>query len=272
MMISHTTLARRLAELFQAFPQVEAVALTGSRVAGLASDVNSDIDLVVFTTSLVPLKARQAVIEGLGGAARANLNHEFWGLCDEWTHAPSSMGVDIVYWDTRWVEGLLERVINQHQPSLGYSTAHWFTIRSAQLLFDRSGWLERTQEWSRVPYPEALRQAIIRDNLAVLRPMISSYRSQVAKAVGRGDLISVNHRVAGLIASYFDVIFAGNRVLHPGEKRLLEHASRLCSSLPENMAEDVSAVLRASGEASEIVLENIDRLVERLEGWIKVCP
>lgn len=262
------TLIRSLVDHYQQFPQVEALALAGSRVSGIAPDAGSDVDLCVFTTGPIASEARAALVEALGGASRANLNHAYWGLCDEWIHRPSGIGVDAVYWDTAWVESLLERVINQHQPSLGYTTAHWFTIRNAMPLFDRSGWLARLQEWSRQPYPEELRQAVIASNLAVLREMISSYRSQVAKAIQRKDLVSVNHRVAGLLASYFDILFAQNRLLHPGEKRLLEQAARMCPSLPENMTEDVTAVLQAAADPRGAVLEAIDRLVDHLEFWL----
>jgi hypothetical protein len=257
-----------LTALFSALPQVEALALTGSRVSGLAPDAGSDFDLCLFISAPIPIAQREAWIDQLGGAMRADLGHNFWGECDEWFHAPSGAGFDIVYWDTAWVEDLLRRVITQHQPSLGYSTAHWFTIRHAQTLFDRHGWLARMQDWSRAPYPEELRTAILRDNRVVLRDMISSYRAQIAKALVRNDLVSINHRVAGLLASYFDCIFACSRVLHPGEKRLIEQAARLCSSLPAGMADDVQAVLRSSASAGPRLLDDIDRLVDRLESWL----
>jgi hypothetical protein len=263
-----SSLAALLAEHYARFPQVEAVALAGSRVSGAAVDDTSDVDLCVFTSGLIPVEARAALVDSLGGSPRANLNHAYWGLCDEWTHAPSGIGVDVVYWDTRWVEDLLDRVIKGCQASLGYSTAHWFTIYHAQPLFDRAGWLAKVQTLSRHPYPERLRQAILTSNHAVLRDMISSYRNQVAKAAQRGDLVSVNHRVAGLLASYFDVIFAYNRQLHPGEKRLLEQAARLCPSLPDHMADDITALLQAAGSTGGEVVARIDCLVDRLDRWL----
>ena len=55
-----------------------------------------------------------------------------------------------------------------------------------------------------------------------------------AHCASRGDLVSVNHRVAAFLASYFDVLFAINGMTHPGEKRQLGIAERDCRVLPED--------------------------------------
>ena len=57
------------------------------------------------------------------------------------------------------------------------------------------------------------------------------------KAVARGDLVSFNYRVAALLASTFDILFALNRLPHPGEKRLLAFAAQHCPLRPAGMAE-----------------------------------
>ena len=59
-----------------------------------------------------------------------------------------------------------------------------------------------------------LRQNIIALNYPVLRGVIPAYANQLEKAVKRHDLVSVNHRLAALFASYFDIIFAVSRQLH----------------------------------------------------------
>ncbi len=94
-----------------------------------------------------------------------------------------------------------------------------------------------------------------------MRSVISSYTDQIEKALKRSDLLSLNHRLAALFASYFDVLFALNRTPHPGEKRLLAYASR-CVALPENMVTDVEAVLRAPPET---VMGELTRLLDRLD-------
>ena len=258
-------LAARLVALYRPFPQVEAIALAGSLTSGAEPDSVSDIDLCVFTTAVIPLEERAALVERSGGASRADLNLDYWGFGDEWINAATGIEVDVVYWDTRWIEGMLDGVINKCQASLGYSTAFWHTLRTAQVLFDRDSWLARLKQQCDRPYPEDLRRAVITRNLAVLRAVIPSYTYQIEKAVRRGDLVSANHRVAALLASYFDVIFAYNRVLHPGEKRQLEQAARLCPHLPENMAAQVTAVLQAAGQGDARLLAEVNRLVDGLE-------
>ncbi len=244
----HERLARSLAGHFSQFPTVEAIALGGSQVQGV-TDPGSDIDLYVYTTSTIPLSARQALVES-AGAARANLDLQFWDPGDQWFDAGTGIEVDVMYWEPAWIEGQLERLWRQHQASLGYSTCFWHTIRHSRTLYDRRGWLKALQEKSRQPYPEGLRSAIIAKNHAVLRRVIPSYAHQIEKAVRRADAVSVNHRVSALLASYFDVLFALNHVLHPGEKRLIRQAVDLCPRLPAGMPQQVEAMLRAAATAA----------------------
>ena len=263
------TLALQVAEHFAKHPQVEAVALGGSHSAGVA-DAGSDIDVYVFTRSDIDTATRASIIAALGGASRANIGMTFWGPGDEWFHAPSGIEIDATYFDATWLEGQLERVILQHQPSLGYTTCFWRTVKQAQPLYDRGGWFVAMQQLSQAAYPEALRHNIIQFNHPVLRNIIPAYLHQIEKAVQRQDVVSVNHRVAALLASYFDILFALNRVLHPGEKRLLAYAQAECAMLPANLPIDVTALLAsaASGQPGTIacanaLLDHLDVLLEQ---------
>ena len=135
---------------------------------------------------------------------------------------------------------MLDGVLVKQQPWMGYTTCFWRSVKNAKIFFDREGWLTNLKTKTQVVYPETLQQSIIVKNHAVLRSVIPSYLNQIKKAVQRGDLVSLNHRVAALIASYFDIIFALNRVLHPGEKRLIEIALVECEKLPVDMAQDIT--------------------------------
>ncbi|MEE9616337.1 MAG: nucleotidyltransferase domain-containing protein [Anaerolineae bacterium] len=259
----HLSLAHRVADLFSAFPNVEAIALAGSQASG-AVDRDSDIDLYVYTTSVIALSERVAIVEKLG-ATRSDLNLQFWDLGDEWYDAETGIEVDIMYWDTSWIEGQLDRVLVEHQASMGYSTCFWHTIRNSLVLYDKSGWLRRLKEKSAVPFPEALRRAIIAKNHPVLRRVIPSYLHQIEKAIRRSDLVSINHRVAALLASYFDVLFALNRIPNPGEKRLLKTASECCTRVPGEMVSQVEAVLRAVCSADQSLVVRIEELLDGLD-------
>lgn len=52
--------ARKIADLFSEFPQVQAVALAGSQTAGMF-DGASDIDLYVYTIAEIPFRQRAAL-------------------------------------------------------------------------------------------------------------------------------------------------------------------------------------------------------------------
>lgn len=257
------TLAQKITGLFSEFPQVQAVALAGSQTSG-ASDSTSDIDLYVYTQAEIPLSQRAALLEK-STATRADLDLRFWDLGDEWFDAATGIEVDIIYWDIAWIETQLERVQVQHQASLGYTTCFWHTIRNSQVLYDQGGWFQSLKEKARQPYPAQLRRAIITLNHPVLRRVIPAYTHQIEKAVGRGDLVSINHRVAALLASYFDVLFAINSLLNPGEKRILTLAVEHCSKIPPHMAEQVTDVLRAAAEPGQDLLAKIDLLIDGLD-------
>ncbi len=268
----HSELAHRLAGMFAELPQVEAIALGGSH-SSQVSDARSDIDLYVYTHSDIPLTVRQAIVDRAGGATKADLGLTHWGPGDEWFDAATGIEVDIIYFNARWMENQIQRVWREHQASLGYTTCFCYTIRHSQIFFDPRGWFAGLQSLCQQQYPEPLRRNIIAFNHPILRAVIPSYFNQLQKAVKRGDMISINHRLAGLLTSYFDVIFALNRQLHPGEKRLVELALARCDKLPLNMASDLTDILRmsAAGDQSFLVklaelLDHLDQLLEQ-EGF-----
>jgi hypothetical protein len=88
---------------------------------------------------------------------------------------------------------------------------------------------------------------------------------QIEKAVGRRDLVNVNHRVAALLASYFDVLFAVNRLLHPGEKRMVEFATRHCRLLPADMPSNIASIVMPNPEELPDLPSRVGGLLDRLD-------
>lgn len=262
-------LAQEIAAAYAAIPSVEAVTLGGSQTTGYAG-TDSDLDLYVYSRSPVPVAERGRI--AATRAPDAEVDNRFWEPGDEWIEPDTRIGVDVMFREVAWIEDQLARVLERHEASVGYSTSFWHNVLTAQLLYDRDGWYARLQAWANQPYPEALRQAILAKNHPILRSTHSSYLHQIERAVARNDLVSVNHRVAALLASYFDVIFAYNRLPHPGEKRLLTHAAA-SPHVPPNMAAQVTALLRAAGDGHEIarrvhdLLDELDALVDESSSY-----
>lgn len=232
-----------IAQKFSALPHVEAVALAGSQTAE-AADEKSDFDLYVYAHAEITLDFRRALAENF--AERREINNQFWEPGDEWIDAASGIGVDIMYRHPQWLEEQIARVLVQHQAAVGYSTCFWYNVLHSKIFFDRRGWLAQMQQHAAQPYPEPLRRAIVAKNYPILRRNLSSYLHQIECAYARQDWVSVQHRVAALLASYFDILFALNRLSHPGEKRLVAFAQKHCAKLPDKMAGHIHQLIGAT--------------------------
>ena len=255
---SPLTIAQTIANRYAALPQVEAVTLAGSQTSGLA-DPGSDIDLYVYLTAELPIPDRKRIASLESHAPE--VDNQFWESGDEWVDALSGIHVDVMFRSTGWIEDQLDRVLNRHLASVGYSTCFWDNVLVSRALFDRNGWFAELQKSALQPYPDELRRAIVAKNHPILRNTHSSYLYQIRRAVSHGDQVSVNHRIAALLASVFDILFAVNRLLHPGEKCLLAIVERRCARVPVGFQEQVNGLINCTGD----VLENASTLLDGLD-------
>lgn len=247
---THTLLAAVAAE-FATRTEVRAVALAGSR-RGQFSDDRSDIDLCVYAELEPPEAWRAGLAQRFG--ERASIGNHFWEPGDEWVALQAGTVVDIMYRSPAWIEEQLDRVLSRHQASVGYSTCFVHNILHSKPLYDRNGWFAALQSKAVQPYPEPLRRAIIAKNHPILRGTLSSYAHQIALALGRDDHVSVNHRIAALLASYFDILFAVNGTHHPGEKRLVAHVLTYCPKRPPDVETQLNDLLSAAAPARQSAL------------------
>ncbi len=255
-----------IASYFATIPDVVAVALGGS-LTTQAADSFSDFDLYIYSHQEILPTIRASIASQLADPAHPiEINNPYWGSEDAWIEKQSGIKADLVYWSPAWIEEQLNHVLVKHQVSTGYSTCFWHTLLYSTPVFDRTGWFALLQQQARQPYPDALRSAIIRHNYPVLRHAIPAYRNQIALAIARRDHISLNHRLAALLASYFDVIFAVNRVPNPGEKRMLQRAHQLCTRLPHALDEQIEAVL---GCDPSTTLTHLDALLDSLDQFLR---
>jgi hypothetical protein len=259
---------------FAALPEVVAVALGGSE-ASADADRLSDLDLYVYSDVPVPIASRAAVAERLA-APGGEVGNDLWESGDEWTHARFGVPVDLMFRTRAWIEEQLDHTLVRHEPSLGYSTCLWHNVHTSRALIDPEGWYDKLQVRASCAYPERLRARIVARNYRVLRDMRSSYAVQLERAAARGDRANLIDRASAFLASYFDIVFALNRVAHPGEKRQLAYAERNCPRLPPELRarldELVSAIAAPWAEQPGRTRAAIDALVDGLDQVLEADP
>lgn len=249
-------------------PAVQSIVLVGSGGGRAAPDRWSDVDVWVCADEAIPDEWRSALADELADhSERVSIGKHQFGDYDDWVLSATGQRVDLMYWALDWFPEQLDKVLVRHQPSVGHSTAWWRGVAHGVVLFDRGGWWEALRARAQAPYPEPLRAGIVRWNHEIPRTSAFSFRHQIEVALLRGDAVAVNHRVAALLSSCFDVVFALNRVLHPGEKRLLDFVRRECAVVPEGFDASVARVLQSTAGGAEL-LAAVDELLDGIDAVV----
>ena len=254
-----TTDVEKLFEELGNIPQVEAIALGGSRATG-RNDEKSDYDVYVYITERIEEKVRTTILEKY--CKYMEIGNSFWELEDDVT-LKDGIDMDIIYRDMKDFEAGISSVVDNCTPWNGYTTCMWHNLITSQIVLDKNGKLNWLQEKYKIPYPEKLKENIIANNLKLLSGMLPSFDMQIKKAEMRGDLVSVNHRVTEFLASYFDILFALNEMTHPGEKRMQSICVKECKILPDNFEENLTRLFQG------MFRENISPVIEDMVSEIK---
>lgn len=240
---------------FKKFEQVQAIAVGGSGSVNTA-DAASDIDTYVFVDKEIPVEERLKLIKKYSSKYEAGC--EYFGSGDEFYVDKTGRQLDVMYFNKNWMEETLENVWRKYYPSNGYTTCFLFTLKNCRTVYDKDGWLEGLKKQLETPYPAELKNNIIKRNLMLLKDKpFASYYEQIEKALKREDIVSVNHRLAAFVASYFDIIFANNELLHPGEKKLVKYALNNCKKLPENFAGNIEKLLKQPDDNTLKILDDM---------------
>ncbi len=263
----YRSLAVRICDKFKMINTIEAVALGGSQTSS-EIDQHSDIDLYIYTNEMVPVETRRRIITELG-FLQADIGLTYWDDGDEWFDKETGIEVDIIYWHTNWIKDEMNGLLNSYQAKTGYTTSFWHTIVNSKCLYDRSDWFANFKSSVNVPFSIKLQKAIIHKNYPVLKQIIPSYYNQIKKAAARNDFVSINHRIAAFLASYFDIIFALNKIPNPGEKKILSFINKNCAVLPADMEVQISRILKAASGDGNAILQDLDTLLKNLDELLK---
>ncbi len=247
-------------ELIQ-LPQIEAIALGGSR-AGKSFDEKSDYDVYLYTTAPVDKEVRREIISKY--CDYMELGNHFWELEDNCT-MKNGIDIDILYRNLDDFTADVASVVEGCNARNGYTTCMWHNLLTCKIICDKEGRLEACKERFSVPYPEKLRENIIKNNMRLLSDNLPSYDGQIKKAVKRNDLVSINHRTSAFLESYFDVIFALNKKTHPGEKRLIELCKKNCEILPLDFEENLNKLFSDLFTQPELVADDLDKILRELK-------
>lgn len=242
--------------------EVLAITLSGSGASG-KNDFFYDIDIDIILKNNIDINKRKSLLKKFSDIIDTIKGR--YGEKDIFILRNSTTQIDITYYTLDILEDNLYNVIDKCEASVGYTTCLWKKVISAFVAYDKENIFKNLQKKYRVNYPEKLKFNIIDKNYYLLRDSISSYYNEIDKAINRGDIISVNHKICKLLDSYFDVIFALNEMPHPGEKRLLPTITNKCNKIPKLLEERVDTLIESSGTCDKSILDNINIIVDALK-------
>lgn len=196
------------------------------------------------------------------------IGNSFWELEDDCT-LKDGTDIDILYRNIGDFSQMIRSVVEEHTAYNGYTTCMWHNLLHSRILNDKNGILEGLQNKYRIPYLEELRENIIRKNLRLLTGNLPLYDTQMKKALDRKDMVSVNHRTAAFLESYFDIIFAMNKLTHPGEKRMVQYAKEQAEILPADFEENLDILFQSMFVDSEKMVQTFGEMIDELEKVIK---
>ncbi|MEI0510102.1 DUF4037 domain-containing protein [Brachyspira intermedia] len=242
---------------------IDSIVLSGSKTS-LINDDMSDYDIYVYckasAKSREDMDSRKEFADKY--ASYSEIGNDYFEHGDEMILKESGICLDFMYRDLSWIEGEMEYVWRGCNSKIGYTTAFLYNIKHSNILYDKEGKFKKFQDELNLEYPEKLKDNIIEKNFNVMYgKKIASFYEQLEKAVKRNDIVSINHRISAILSSYFDILFALNKELHVGEKKLIQYALKLCRKIPDNFEKDIKNVIFYD----ENILEKVKILIENIQ-------
>ena len=246
---------------FSKLNEVEAIALGGSR-AGNNYDEKSDYDLYIYCTQIPDESIRRNIL--VKYCSYMEIGNSFWELEDDCT-LKDGVDIDILYRNIESFTNDVSYVVEKFNAYNGYTTCMGHNLLHSRILYDTDDKFRKMQERFDIPYPDKLKDNIISKNIRLLTGNLPSYDMQIKKALKRGDMVSVNHRTAAFMESYFDIIFALNKLTHPGEKRMVQYAIQDAEILPEDFEKNIADLFTNMYTNSNAFAETLEKIIDSLK-------
>lgn len=257
---------QQIIEQLKKLPQVQAIALGGSRATGLM-DENSDYDFYVYVYSPIDVQTRNAIL--LPYCKYAEIDNRFWETEDDCI-LKNGIEAEFLYRNTSEFLAEIEAVVKNLHVRNNYNTCMWNNLLHCKILFDRDGVLTKAQKDYACAYPDKLKKAIADRQQQLLFGALPAFAKQIEKAAKRGDVVSVNHRITEFLASYFDLLFALNGKTNPGEKRLIQLCKEQCDLLPKDFEKNLNTLFEVAfyPDKTQLLVNTIHAICENVK---KLC-
>ena len=241
---------------------IDAIVLSGSKTS-LINDEMSDYDIYIYSKEKVNIETRKNFIEKY--SSYYELGNDYFEHGDEFII--DDICFDFTYRDLSFAENEINYIWRECNSKIGYTTAFLYNIKNSKIIYDKDSKFQNIQNELNNEYPDKLKENIIKKNLAVMKDKkCASFFEQLEKAIKRKDIVSVNHRVSAILTSYFDILLALNKELHPGEKKLIKYVYKLCKLIPENFEDDIANII--NGGLNENILDSVNSLIKNLKNII----
>jgi Domain of unknown function (DUF4037)/Nucleotidyltransferase domain len=258
--------AREVGTRLAAVEGVAAVVVGGSRARGRA-DAHSDVDLGLYYDPARPLAVDQlrALAAAIDDRHDADAVTEIggWG---PWINGGAwlevgGVRVDWIYRDLAAVAGVIAdcaagRFGTHYQPGhphAFHTHIYMAEVHHAHVLFDRDGAFAALRKQT-VPYPRALRDAILRSGWEAEFALATA-----AGSARRGDAFHVSGCLFRCAACLVQMLFALNERYFLNEKRAVETADAF-PRCPPGFAATVTEVLAAPGQTPEGLTASLARM------------
>ena len=190
---------------------IRALVLGGSRTTE-RFDEKSDYDFYVYSENGIDQEIRHKILTRY--CKYFEIGNKYWELEDN-GQLICGIDFDLVYRNLQQFENTVADGVEKNNSYNGFTTCLWDNILNSKIIFDKNDVFKKMKERFTIPYPQKLKENIVKRNMALLSGSVVSYDKQIIKSIHRKDLINLNNRISVFLASYFDIIFAINELPNP---------------------------------------------------------
>jgi len=240
---------------------IQALALGGSRTTE-RTDEKSDYDFYLYSENGIDQDTRRKILSK--HCKYFEIGNNYWELEDN-GQLNCGIDFDIIYRNSQQFVKTVADVVENYNAYNGFTTCLWHNVLNSEIIFDKDDMFKKIKERFSIPYPQKLKENIIKRNMALLSDSVISYDKQIMKSIYRKDLINLNNRISAFLASYFDIIFAVNELPNPGEKRIMEICLNKCKVLPNGFERNVNSLIQNMNNNESKILETIKNIIYELK-------